>query len=157
MAAVWLSPADLAPFAVIEEAKAITMIEDALALAALVAPCINNDDFAYADAARALIRGAILRWNEAGSGALSSSQETAGPFSRNQVIVNRQIRKGMYWPSEIEQLQNLCKGAQVSGAFSIDTAPTTFGWTGFPSTVLAGYDDPAYPGFDSSIWYEENI
>jgi len=36
----------------------------------------------------------------------------------------RQQRRGMFWPSEIEQLQDLCKGSEVSGAFSIDTVPT---------------------------------
>jgi hypothetical protein len=56
----------------------------------------------------------------------------------------------MFWPSEIEQLQDLCKGPEVSGAFSVDTVGTTFGWYGYPSAVMAGFDDPAYPGFDST-------
>lgn len=114
-----LTPDDLAPFADIPSAKAQAMIDDAVAMAALVAPCINAADFANADVARAVIRGAILRWHEAGSGA--AVQQTAGPYS--QTIDNRQTRRGMFWPSEITQLQNLCGGASSSRSFEVDTMP----------------------------------
>lgn len=118
MAAVTITPADLAPFATIPVAKANAMIEDAVAMAALVAPCILTAEFEYATAAKAIIRGAILRWHEAGTGALQSQQ--VGPFG--QTLDTRQQRRGMFWPSEIEQLQELCKGVDP-GAFSVDTAP----------------------------------
>jgi hypothetical protein len=121
VAAVTLSNADLAPFASIDDVKAQAMIDDALALAARVAPCILDATFTYDGAAKAIIRGAILRWNDAGSGALQS--ETAGDYSYTRDT--RQPRRGLFWPSEIEQLQDLCKGEQTSGAFSIDTAGTT--------------------------------
>ena len=120
MAAVMLYPSDFDNFAKIDPAKATEMIEDAMALAARVAPCILSDDFAYTKAAKAIIRGAILRWNEAGTGA--SVQQSAGPFA--QTVDTRQQRKSMFWPAEIEQLQDLCKGVETNGAFSIDTAPT---------------------------------
>ena len=120
MTAVSLVLADLTPFADIEPAKAQAMIDDALATAERVAPCITSEDFEYPDAAKALLRGAIIRWAEAGSGALQS--QTAGPFG--QVVDTRQPRRGMFWPSEIEQLQELCTGPESSGAFVIDTAPT---------------------------------
>ena len=93
----------------IDEAKAQEMIDDATALAALYAPCINDPDFAYESIVRAILRAAILRWNEAGSGALQS--QSAGPFG--QVLDTRQERRGMFWPSEITQLQNLCSGGSV--------------------------------------------
>ena len=118
--AVFLTPADLAPFADIDEAKATAMIEDAMALAARVAPCITDSDFALDAAARAIIRGAILRWHEAGTGALQ--QQQAGPFG--QTIDTRQQRRGMFWPSEIEQLQDLCRTATESGAFTVDSVAT---------------------------------
>jgi len=121
--AVTLVLADLAPFADIEPIKAQAMIDDALATAERVAPCITSEDFAYPAAAMALLRGAIIRWAEAGSGALQS--QTAGPFG--QVVDTRQPRRGMFWPSEIEQLQDLCKGSELSGAFSIDTLPVFTG------------------------------
>lgn len=122
MPAVSIAPADLAPFATIDDAKAQAMIDDALALAALAAPCIDNADFAYDAAAKAIIRRAIIRWNDTGSGALT--QQGAGPF---QVSVdNRQPHRNLLWPSEIAQLQELCRdGGPSTQAFSIDTTPTT--------------------------------
>lgn len=118
MAAVSLTPADLAPFATIDEAKAAAMIEDALALAARVAPCITDPTFTHEAAARAVLRAAILRWHEAGTGALQ--QQTVGPFG--QTFDTRQTRKSMFWPSEIVQLQDLCRtGEEQSGAFAVDT------------------------------------
>lgn len=120
--AVIITVSDLAPFAVIDDEKAEAMITDAVAMAALVAPCITSDEFAHADAARAIIRGAILRWNDTGSGAAQTVQ--SGPFS--QTLDTRQQRRGMYWPSEIQELQRLCVvGGNSSGAFQIDTAPAS--------------------------------
>jgi hypothetical protein len=121
MTAVTLSPSDLDAFASIDPVKANAMIEDALALAERVAPCIVSADFAYPKAAKAILRGAILRWHEAGTGA--TVQQSAGPFA--QSIDTKQQRRSMFWPQEIEQLQDLCKGVEVSGAFSVDTVPAT--------------------------------
>lgn len=123
MAAVALSIDDLEPFAPgIDPAKAEAMIEDALALAARVAPCLSDDEFEFDGAARAILRGAILRWNEAGTGAYQAQQ--AGPFG--VTVDTRQQRRSMFWPSEIEQLQELCRGEVDGGAFSIDTNPSRF-------------------------------
>lgn len=104
MPAVVIEPSDLTPFATIDEAKAEAMIEDAMAMAARVAPCILATEFEYDAAAKAILRGAILRWNDSGSGALQ--EQTAGPFG--QKLDTRVQRKGMFWPDEIEQLQELC-------------------------------------------------
>lgn len=104
MPAVTIEPSDLTPFATIDPVKAQAMIDDALALAARVAPCILADDFEHAAAAKAILRGAILRWNDAGSGALQA--QTAGPFG--QTLDTRVQRKSMFWPSDIEDLQGLC-------------------------------------------------
>jgi hypothetical protein len=120
VAAVTLVPADLAPFATIETAKAQAMIDDALALAARVAPCITEDTFTYEAAAKAILRGAVLRWHEAGTGALQS--QTVGPFG--QQVDTRQVRRGMFWPSEITELERLCQESQAGAAFSIDTVPS---------------------------------
>jgi hypothetical protein len=92
----------------IDPVKAQGMIDDATAMAVLAAPCINDAGFTNTDAVRAILRRAILRWNDAGSGALSA--QTAGPFG--QTIDTRQPQRGMFWPSEIQQLQSLC----VSGS-----------------------------------------
>lgn len=121
MPAVQLSLEDLAPFADIDPVKAQAMIEDAVALAARVAPCITTEGFEYPAAARAVLRAAVLRWHEAGSGALSQRSETTGPFGRAESYDTRQQRRGMFWPSEIEQLQGLCRSHESLGAFTIDT------------------------------------
>lgn len=118
----FIDTSDLAPFATIDQAKAEAMIDDAEARATLVAPCILSGEF-QADtgkmaAVKAILRAALLRWNDSGSGALT--QQTAGPF--NQSIDTRQGRKAMFWPSEIEDLQGLCS-TSGAGAFDIDTVP----------------------------------
>lgn len=122
MTAVFITPLDLEPFADIESAKAAAMIEDAMAMAARVAPCILEDDFPHIQAARAVLRAAILRWHEAGTGALV--QSTVGGVSDS--FDNRQVRRGMFWPSEIRALSELCSDSSSAGrAFQIDTAPET--------------------------------
>lgn len=127
--------ADLTPFAEIPAAKATEMITDAEAQAFLAAPCIVNlpvatDGETAAEAAlrqaklaglRSILRGAILRWNEAGTGAFQTTSTQTGPFAQTQGFDTRQVRKGMFWPSEIEQLQGLCATGEKGKAFSVDT------------------------------------
>lgn len=100
--------------------QAEILVRDGLALARRIAPCIDDDDFAFPEAAAAIIRGAVLRWADSGSGALSSEQSSAGPFSQTQTYDTRQARRSLFFPSEISELQKLCR-ANVGGAFSIDT------------------------------------
>jgi hypothetical protein len=139
--AVAITLADLAPFADIPAAKAQAMIDDALAMAVRVAPCITTADFAYPDAAKAIIRGAVLRWNEAGNGALS--QVTSGPFS--QTVDTRHQRRGMFWPSEITELAGLCEDSTSSGkAFEIDTAPAGSGVTQDEEAMWYPYPMPGF-------------
>lgn len=115
---MFLTLADLQVFAPsIDPAKAEAMIDDATALALIVAPCIASATFANSDAVRAILRGAILRWNEAGTGALASQQ--AGPFGMS--VDTRQERRGMFWPSEIAQLQNLCSNG-TGGVYTVSLA-----------------------------------
>lgn len=124
MPAVTITTDDLAPFADIDSVKAEAMIDDALALAVRVAPCILDAEFEYADAAKAVIRGAILRWNDAGSGAVV--QQQAGPFG--QSIDTKSARRGMFWPTEIADLSGLCADNANSGkAFEIDMMPADVG------------------------------
>lgn len=113
----FLDVSDLSPFAEIEPAKAEAMIEDAEAMALLAAPCIAADGFAFGTAVKAILRGAVLRWNDSGSGALQSQQ--AGPFG--QTLDTRQERRGMFWPSEIVALQSLCADSQ-GGVYSTSLA-----------------------------------
>ncbi|MEO6627627.1 MAG: hypothetical protein ABIP03_03575 [Aquihabitans sp.] len=121
MPAVSLTIADLDPFVEIDELKAMAMIDDAIARAALVAPCILEETFTNTPAAVAIIRGAILRWHEAGSGAFQSEQ--VGPFGVS--MDTRTSRKGMFLPSEIDDLKLLC-GTSGGKAFSVNTAPVCY-------------------------------
>ena len=120
---MFLTPADLAPFADIDEAKASAMIEDVEARAAQAAPCITEAGFLAdeprAAAVRSILRQAVLRWNDAGTGVFT--QLGAGPYQASSD--NRQERKPLLWPSEISDLRDICSaysGDTVSDrAFSV--------------------------------------
>lgn len=124
---MFLTPEDLAPFADIDLAKALAMIEDAEAMAFMAAPCLAVVDLAGASvltdqqrlSARAILRSAVLRWDQQGAGALV--QETIGPYSTT--YDNRERRRGLLWPSEIEALQKVCAAATARKVFTISTAP----------------------------------
>lgn len=111
--------------AAVGAARAEVMVAGANARAERVAPCLVATDPApspgqLAEAALVLI-GAVIRWSQAGSGAVS--QQTAGPFGIT--VDNRQKGGFGLWPSEITDLQNICKaGDESGGAFSIDTLST---------------------------------
>ena len=108
----FIEPGDLAPFAEIDAAKAGAMIADAEAMSILAAPRLPGlktapeGETPEARAAReaklaalkAILRGALLRWDEAGTGALSARQETFGPFGQSETIDTRQKRRAMFWP-----------------------------------------------------------
>lgn len=140
---------DLTPFATIDDDKAEAMVADAIALAALYAPGLADEDSLSAQqlaAAKAVLREAVLRWNDIGSGALST--QTAGIYT--QVVDTRQPRRGRFSPSEISALQKICVEPTNGGAFSIDTAAAEpmrshavfFGTTNGVETVGAvAFDD----------------
>lgn len=124
MTAVTLTVDDLTPFAPdIDEHKAELMIEDALATAAVVAPCILDDDFEHSGAAKAILRKAVLRWNDAGTGVIT--QLSAGSFQ--QTTDNRTEHKSLLWPSELTKLEQLCGLSRRGRAFTIDTTPPNSG------------------------------
>jgi hypothetical protein len=54
--------------------------------------------------AKLILIGAVKRWHESSSGALST--QTAGPFG--QTVDTRQRTGYRLWPSEIEELQSIC-------------------------------------------------
>lgn len=143
-----LDVGDLAPFATIETTMAQQMVDDAVALATLSAPCLAGSDLTPLQVAqaKAVLRSAVLRWHETGSGAVS--QQTVGPFG--QSIDTRQTRRTMFWPSEISALQNICKAGREGGAFSVDTAANAMqmhGVLGYGSGGgLYGFDIPPADG-----------
>lgn len=125
----YIIPDDLALFASIDEDKAQEMIDDAMAQAILVAPCLADEDELTTHqkaAVKAILRRAVLRWNEVGVGGVTQQQRTAGPFSESQTV-STSTSRGLFWPSEIDQLQAICSAVTggTSGAFTIDTAPSS--------------------------------
>lgn len=113
---------DLTPFADIDSDKADAMIEDAVAQAALHAPCLAAEEeltTLQLSQVKSVLRSVVLRWNEAGSGALAA--ETIGPFGIQ--LDTRQARRALLSPSEIIDLQKICQGISTRGrAFSVDLA-----------------------------------
>lgn len=108
----------------------VTMIAGANARASRVAPCLvtalaaatpTDAQAAALDEAKLVLIGAVKRWAEAGSGALQ--QQTAGPYG--MTVDTRQRTGYNLWPSEINDLQAICKDLSATpsrAAFSLDTA-----------------------------------
>lgn len=108
------------------------MVAGANSRASRVAPCLawdgsdptmpapTTDQLAEA---KLVLIGAVKRWAEAGAGSLQ--QQTAGPFG--MTVDTRQKSSGYnLWPSEIEQLQEICSsGPTGREAFSLDAVPTS--------------------------------
>lgn len=110
---------DLIPFRPnLDPVQADIMVADALALAAQAAPCILDADFAYEDAAKAIIRNAILRWADVGTGTVT--QLVAGP---QQITFTPEGRRNLFWPSEIAQLAALCAAGVGRQAYTVDLIP----------------------------------
>lgn len=114
----WLAPSDLTPFKQVASAKATAMIADVEALASVAAPCLLSEALStdQTNAIKAILRAAVLRWDDAGSGALQ--QQTVGPMS--MTVDTRQGRYGQLWPSEESALQKICKNGSAGRAYTVD-------------------------------------
>lgn len=117
---MYITPEDLAPFATISEGKAAAMIADAEAKATLAAPALA-DPSSLSEAQRgqvkAILRDAILRWNDRGSGALTQT-------SIGQVSVSADTRitsRNLFTAAELDLLRSIAGGSR-GGAFSLDLA-----------------------------------
>ncbi len=124
------------------------MVDGANARAARVAPCLtwtgtpteqpapSSDQLAEA---KLVLVGAVKRWAESGSGAVS--QQTAGPFGMS--VDTRQRAGFNLWPSEIEALQEICASSATGRAYEVDTAPAGAGvlgvdyWWTTPTDITA--------------------
>jgi hypothetical protein len=77
--------------------------------------------------AKLILIGAVKRWTEAGSGAVSTKTSMTGPYMNTETI-DTKVRTGYnLWPSEIVQLQELCRTGGKSAAFTVDMAPSLSG------------------------------
>lgn len=123
-------PADVA-----SNAMASVWVDGANARASRVAPCLAATDPVPTDdqiaEAKLVLIGAVTRWSQAGSGAVQS--QNAGPFG---VTIDTRQRTGFnLWPSEINQLQDICKNGSEAKAFSIDTVS----YRGYHSPICSIY------------------
>jgi hypothetical protein len=77
--------------------------------------------------AKLILIGAVKRWTESGSGAISTKTTMTGPYMETETL-DTKVRTGFnLWPSEISQLQELCKTGGTSAAFTVDVAPSLSG------------------------------
>ena len=131
-----LRPEDIEPFADIPKDKLEAMIADVEAVAVSVAPCIAKPGFKFKDAARAILRRALLRWNDSGvSGQVQ--YEAAGPFTQT---IRSNTSSNLLWPSEVVALKKLCDESGGAGkAFTITP------------TIRGGY---AHSDVCSTVWGE---
>lgn len=97
-------------------------IADVWAQAVIEAPCLASGTLGLekAEAAKAILRQAVLRWIRAGEGGVTTTQETAGPFSHSTTY-DRSVRgEGRLFDAEIRRLQKLCPAVRAGRkAFSI--------------------------------------
>ena len=94
----------------ITEAQADALIKQAESQAKLAAPCLSGDlTDDQVDALKGILTSAVVRWYEAGSGALG--QQSVGPFA---LTPDTRVRRGAFWPTEIRDLQRIC-GARNGG------------------------------------------
>lgn len=100
------------------------MLAGANSKASRVAPCLaaaaiadppTSEQVGQLAEAKLVLVGALKRWVEAGSGAVQ--QQTAGPFS--MTTDTRQRGGWRLWPSEIVDLQDICKSPSGSGLRSV--------------------------------------
>lgn len=112
-------PSDIA-----ENAMSEVWVEGANARASRVAPCLAATDPAptldQVAEAKLILLGAVMRWSQAGAGALQSQRQEAGEFSLETTFDTRQRTGFNLWPSEIKQLQDICKTGGKPKAFSVD-------------------------------------
>lgn len=111
------------PNDVASKAMSDMWVDGANARASRVAPCLIADDPPPTDdqlaEAKLVLVGAIIRWSQAGSGSFQS--ENIGPLSYS--VDTRQRGGFNLWPSEITQLQDICRDGSKPTAFAVDTVP----------------------------------
>jgi hypothetical protein len=89
----------------IHEDKANDLIVSTLAFAKFIAPCIASSDFAYGDAARAILLNAIERQASNAPGVVRESKTIGGAMISKEIDRNA---RGIFTPQEVQQLQSMC-------------------------------------------------
>lgn len=102
------------------EAQVQALIEDALGVASTI-PGFRRDETNPTRVARALpiLRWAVIRRLDAGSGAATSVTETAGPYTTTQTFGSSSLR--LLTEGDLAELRRIW--SVPSGAFMVNTAP----------------------------------
>jgi len=110
----------------IPEELANAMVATVWSRAQKLAPCLTAvdpdpnplDDAVDLETVKDILRSAVLRWNDSGSGAVTS--RTAGDYSENFASSGG----GLFRPGEIADLRTLCGGRAGQKASTISTTPS---------------------------------
>lgn len=110
MAAVALTPADLQMFVQVSDDMANELIDTTLARVRRKYPCLFDIALSEDDAqtARGIIRDAILRRIDTGSGGVQS--EGKGPFTTTYLPPDK--RHGLFTEADVTELTAICAGQQ---------------------------------------------
>lgn len=125
----FIQPSDLAPFATIDPVKAEAMIKTAEARALAAAPCLSAAVLPPAEGATltaeqvelvlSILRDAILRWDEYGSGVRTAETLQTGPLLQTQTVDTRSLRREFFTSAEMADLKGLCS-TDTRSAFTVD-------------------------------------
>lgn len=138
MAYLTLTWAEVSPLIPnVAEDKGKILLEDVLARAIGIVPELGEDmSDPKAGVAKAVVRKAVVRWADSGSGGTVTKSQTAGPYNTSETYENRGD-KPLFYNSEIEELKALFATYEVKKgkAFSInlvpekpERSPYDFGW-----------------------------
>lgn len=104
-------------------AKAAILIEDTQSRAVGLVPELAGEltELQF-KASRAIIRKAVLRWHQTGSGAVVQQSLTTGSYSESSTLDTKQTDRAIFTQNELKELKNLFpKASTRSGrAFSVD-------------------------------------
>lgn len=159
----YITVADITALRPNSDGRIAAFVTSANALAIMAAPGIASPEFianeVAMEALRAILRSAVIRWDDMANGATNISSHTyqAGPLSETQTTDNRQ-RGGFYlWPSEEALIRGLLGPSGSGRAFTIATAPLYGAANHSPScsvyfgaswcdcgAYLTGYEYPLY-------------
>lgn len=110
MASLTIDPGQIATKLGITAEEAEQLIDGAIARAAIVAPCLLEDNLSAQAVAAAtdIIVTSLVRRQQYGTGVVT--QQQAGPLTERV-----QGSRGLFWPEEIHDLQGLCRRARGTG------------------------------------------
>lgn len=117
----WSEVAPLVPN--VSEDKGRILVQDVMARAIGLVPDLAGEltDHQLA-VAKAVIRKAVARWADSGSGGVTTKSQTAGPFQTSETFEARGDRPLLY-DSEIDELRAVFAGEELPKRRAFSVAP----------------------------------